>query len=161
MAESKLIAVRNCLWKYLTAVVRIWGLLTAVCLLATGITSLRDSPLAIWIGIYYLVVGVLVACLELTFVIRKCKCCGDDNSCWKAIVWFDNWKKSILYILIAIVCFIFPFGTTLGILSGCMLLVAAFLYSIKTCKPQEEEGERQQLTDDNKETLRSLPPESD
>ncbi|XP_070577643.1 uncharacterized protein [Ptychodera flava] len=129
------------------------------CLLATGITSFRDRPLELWIGIYYTVVGVLVAILELTFIITKCKVCREGGSCWRAIIWFDNWKKAVLYILLAIVCFIFPFGVPLGILSGCMLLVAAFLYSIKTCKPTEDEEERQQLSEEY-DVLRSAPPQS-
>ncbi|XP_077865753.1 uncharacterized protein LOC144352778 [Saccoglossus kowalevskii] len=147
MADGKWSRAKNCMWKYFTAIVRLFGILTAACLLAAGILAFKNRPLEFYIGIYYTAVGIVVTILELLFLFSKCRCCSEESRCWRTILWFDNWKKSILYILLAILCFIFPFNTLLGLVSGCMLLVAALLYIMKTCRPDGDGNEHRQLTE--------------
>lgn len=46
---------------------------------------------------------------------------------WRIILWLDDWKRGILYIIISIPCFIEPADVWMGIISG---NVSAKLYSI-------------------------------
>lgn len=56
---------------------------------------------------------------------------SDTSSCcmgvWRVILWLDDWKRGILYIIISIPCFIEPADVWMGIISG---NVSAKLYSI-------------------------------
>lgn len=53
--------------------------------------------------------------LWLTFPFRQEGCCC---FCWKLVMWVDNWKKGILYLLIAFPVFLEGMRTVLGIVSG-------------------------------------------
>ncbi len=53
-------------------------------------------------------------------------CFRDDQTCfirvWQAILWIDNWKKGILYLILGAVCFTKPHEVWMAIISGKYIL---------------------------------------
>ncbi|XP_038071746.1 uncharacterized protein LOC119740496 [Patiria miniata] len=126
----------TCCHRPLLIVGVVWGLLTAIGLIAVGIHTLITSAL-FWIGIYLVVVGGIVTVLEVGLIFANCGCCRDKGCCQKfgrPVRWFDTWKRGCLYVLFGIVCFVGVFRITLGIICGVMLVVGGIVYILKTCK---------------------------
>ncbi|XP_033641338.1 uncharacterized protein LOC117301452 [Asterias rubens] len=114
----------------------IWGLLTAVGLLAVGIHTLITT-LLFWIAVYQIVVGGIVTVLEVGLIFANCGCCRENGCCQKVgrpVRWFDNWKRGFIYVLFGIVCLVGVFRNTPGILCGVALIIAGIIYTMKTCK---------------------------
>ncbi|XP_070545304.1 transmembrane protein 72-like [Ptychodera flava] len=125
-------------WSHFTFVTRIWGIATAVGLWGIGVEVIHGG-LHLEIGLYLIITAILVTFLEFLFILDKCatKCCKEEScifKCWSLITWIDNWKRSILYALLSIVCFLNPTTVWQAVISGIMLVVSALLYGIHTCK---------------------------
>ncbi|XP_072031314.1 uncharacterized protein [Amphiura filiformis] len=137
-----------------------WGLLTAASLIAVGIHTLIHNTRIFWIAIYLIASGCLVTLMELVSLLACCGICKEEGCCRKVakpVLWVENWKRGIVYILLGALCFLGLFRTNLGIICGCMLVIAGLLYIGKTCKgrsrrpssePQPEDPDRKQLTED-------------
>lgn len=95
-----------------------------------------------YVGFILLVEAVIVTLLEVVFFIDFCvKICKSDDdeesvSCclkvWACVLWLDNWKKGVFYLVLAAPCFIEPNDAWLAIISGVMLIMCAIFYVIKT-----------------------------
>ncbi|XP_064623618.1 uncharacterized protein LOC135485476 isoform X2 [Lineus longissimus] len=126
----------NCCLKYITIIVRTWGILTAGALLGLSIRSLQADHTK-YIGWYILGVAIVVTFFELTWLINKCACCDDRSCCcliWRGIVWIDNWRKTLLYVALCIPCFLKGMKVLMGVVCGLILIVLALLYLVKSFK---------------------------
>lgn len=129
---------RPCFIRYITAVARTWGILTTIALWFCTVKMLMELTDYIILQWYTLAVTILVTFLEFAWILTKCACCADDGgcccTCWRVILWLDNWKKSILYILLAIPEFLFGLFSLYTLLSGCLLAAMGVFYFMKAFK---------------------------
>lgn len=124
-----------------TPLCRIWGLATAVGMYGVGADVIFHRH---YLGIYILAVAFLISFLETTWVVSIFLglCISDDtHPClryWDYILWLNRWKKSILYVCLALVMFLEPHAVWLAVISGAMLSFLALLYLVETFKAQYE-----------------------
>ncbi|VDI48446.1 Hypothetical predicted protein [Mytilus galloprovincialis] len=123
---------------YIPAVARLWTLATLALMWSTSITTLQfASGTPLYWGWYILAASILITLLELTWIIHKCSCCSKEGCCcrcWSVVMWIDNWKKGILYLLLTIPIFLIGTKVILGFISGLALIIAGLLYILKTFK---------------------------
>ncbi|XP_025100828.1 transmembrane protein 72-like [Pomacea canaliculata] len=116
------------------------GLLTALGLWGVGVEALfyhHD------LGFYLLPLAMVVSFLELVFLITYFVeiCISQASMCigiWDRVLWLDDWRKGLLYVILSVPCFISPREVMLAVVSGVMLAVTGLLYSIKTFKTRRE-----------------------
>jgi len=153
----------TCCHRPLLIVGLVWGVMTAIGLIAVGLHTLITTSL-FWIGIYLVVVGAIVTLLEVGSIFANCGCCRENGCCQKfghPIRWFDTWKRGCVYVLFGIVCFVGVFRITLGILCGVMLVIGGVIYVAKTCKDRplsrtrRSDLDRKQLAQDFLEEQRA------
>ncbi|XP_060063394.1 transmembrane protein 72-like [Ylistrum balloti] len=136
-----------CLWEFYYWLCRFWGIITAIAL--WGI-SVEEAFYGRYVGFILLIEAVIVTSLEVVFFIDICvkifKSNDDDEesvSCclkmWACVLWLDNWKKGVFYLLLAVPCFIEPNDAWLAIISGVMLIMSAIFYVIKTFGSMNED----------------------
>ncbi|XP_006820519.1 transmembrane protein 72-like [Saccoglossus kowalevskii] len=130
------------LWDHFTFVARVWGILTAIGLWGIGIETCHRGD-HIEIGVYLIFTAIIVTFFEALFLLNPCvkKCCSEDTccgKCWSGILWIDNWKRGILYILLSIVCFLNPHTVWMAVISGIMLIISAVLHSLHTIKDAKD-----------------------
>lgn len=126
----------GCFGDFFVWVCRFWGLATAVGCWGIGVEA---SYYGHYLGFYLLAVAVLLTFLESVFAINYCVelCISSDKSCWscwRIVLWLDDWKKGAFYILLSIACFIKPHEVWMSIISGVMLIVCGFFNILKTFK---------------------------
>ncbi|XP_052058859.1 uncharacterized protein LOC127699145 isoform X2 [Mytilus californianus] len=101
---------------YIPAVARLWTMGTLALMWSTSVTTLQfASGAPLYWGWYILKEGC---------------CCR----CWSVVMWIDNWKKGILYLLLTIPIFLIGTKVILGFISGLALIIAGLLYILKTFK---------------------------
>lgn len=127
----------------MTPVTRSWGILSAIVTWGVGadVTFHKYN-----LGIYILMVAVILTFLETAFAVELFLdvCLKDDiHPClrfWEAVQWLDLWKKSVLYFVMAIFCFIRPSEIWLATIAGIMLMILASFYLILTYKSHLTSG---------------------
>ncbi|XP_019644775.1 PREDICTED: transmembrane protein 72-like isoform X1 [Branchiostoma belcheri] len=132
------------MWTYYTLVTRIFGILTAIVLWGVGVETI--TSINIGIGLYLIIVAIVTSFLEATFLLDKCACCGEGTAChkvWRVVMWIDNWKKAILYILLSIVCFLNPVSSWMAVIPGLFLILSGLLYMGRTYKKHRDEQTRE------------------
>ncbi|XP_076349817.1 transmembrane protein 72-like isoform X3 [Tachypleus tridentatus] len=103
---------------FVTPVTRVWGILTVVVFWGVGVdVALHGHKLGIYI-----------------IDENKDKC----FRCWKQLQWLDQWRKSLLYLGMSVLCFIRPSTVWLAIVAGVMLITLAILYLLMTCREKLE-----------------------
>ncbi|XP_076349816.1 transmembrane protein 72-like isoform X2 [Tachypleus tridentatus] len=127
---------------FVTPVTRVWGILTVVVFWGVGVdVALHGHKL----GIYIILSAIILTFLETMFVVflffeasfrdeNKDKC----FRCWKQLQWLDQWRKSLLYLGMSVLCFIRPSTVWLAIVAGVMLITLAILYLLMTCREKLE-----------------------
>ncbi|KAK2162571.1 hypothetical protein LSH36_96g05038 [Paralvinella palmiformis] len=114
--QGQVVDNRPCFFRYITAITRTWGILTSI-----GVT-----------------LAAIVTFFEFVWILTKIACCKDDGNCcctiWRIVVWLDNWKKSIFYILISLPLFS---KASLGLIAGVLVIVLGIVYLLKSCKNSE------------------------
>jgi len=131
---------------------RIWGIASALVLWGIGIEIAFDKEI---IGYYIIGVACIMSALETVFLVHLLvkECHGELSksctNCWGCMITVDDWKKSILYILLSVFCLVRNFllqgEAWLSIIAGTMLVLAAVFYFIKSftdSKLEMVEGER-------------------
>ncbi|XP_013401945.1 uncharacterized protein LOC106167652 [Lingula anatina] len=141
---------------------RIWGLITAVGLWGIGVeAAFRHHPL----GFYLIGAAFIMTFLETVFLTNLCvlACTERDSprrppSCgvkfWSWVMWFDNWKKGIFYLILCIPCFIQPQEVWMAIISGVMMIISAIFYCIKSIKIRQDNINTIEETYDRRPRLR-------
>ncbi|CAL1530400.1 unnamed protein product [Lymnaea stagnalis] len=117
---------------------RTLGLMTIAVLWISTVIIIKDHNNS-YIGYYLIAVSALVTFFEVTWIFDKSACCVRQGCCcriWAAIMWVDNWKKFILYVLLAVPLFLEDFRLVLGIVSGLLLILLSTMYLIKTFRGQ-------------------------
>lgn len=123
----------SCICEYFTTIVRVTGVICAVVLWIISIDGIANvGPY-----VYILFVAVVLTILEGLFLFESCitKCCDNDGCCgktWTVVLFLDNWKRSILYVGLAIPCFVFKIKDWPVIFSGVLLILLGILYLIRT-----------------------------
>ncbi|KAH9503019.1 hypothetical protein Btru_072636 [Bulinus truncatus] len=113
---------------------RTLGLITIAVLWISTVLIIKDHNSS-YVGYYLIGVSTLVTFFEITWIIDKSACCVRQGCCcriWSGIMWVDNWKKFILYILLSVPLFLEDFRLVFGIVSGLLLMLLSTLYLIKT-----------------------------
>lgn len=122
----------------ITIIARLSTLATLAVMWAAAIYVVQDKDRATqYVGFYLIGASVVVTFFEATWIINKSACCRHEGCCcfcWQLVMWVDNWKKGILYLLIAFPVFLEGMRTVLGIVSGFLLIVCGLLYILKTFK---------------------------
>ncbi|KAJ8318616.1 hypothetical protein KUTeg_003707 [Tegillarca granosa] len=100
----------NCFWDFYVWLCRFWGLVTALGLWGIGVE-------AAYYGHYlgFVLLSFAVLHIPPLFFSDTSSCC---IGVWRIILWLDDWKRAILYIVISIPCFIEPADVWMGIISG-------------------------------------------
>ncbi|KAK3093725.1 hypothetical protein FSP39_019324 [Pinctada imbricata] len=104
-----------CFLTQVTIIARVWAMVTVTVMWAAAITTIQRPP-----DQKQLIIG--------WYLVREGCCC----KCWIIVMWVDDWKKGVLYLVLAIPVFLEGFRFILGILSGFMLVVCGLLYIVKT-----------------------------
>ncbi|XP_064603482.1 uncharacterized protein LOC135468919 [Liolophura sinensis] len=135
----------DCFWKVYVYFCRIWAAATVLGLWGIGVEALYFGHL---LGIYLIVLAALLSFLESVFLINYfIIICTDETSMrclrvWDGILWLDDWRKGLLYLVLAVPCFVQPHQVWMALISGCMLAVTGVLYVIKTVKTHREQRQR-------------------
>ncbi|XP_041364857.1 transmembrane protein 72-like [Gigantopelta aegis] len=121
---------------------RISGFIAVLVLSGAGVEAIYYGHS---LGIYLLVIAFVIAVFESVFAVNFCVAL-DVGLCekvkalklWDVILWLDDWKKGLFYILLAIPCFIQPHKVLLALISGCLVFISGMFYMIKTFKTRRE-----------------------
>ncbi|KAK7502361.1 hypothetical protein BaRGS_00006314 [Batillaria attramentaria] len=135
----------DCCGNVLVRFCQVFGLMTALGLWGVGVEAVfyhHD------LGFYILPLAVIISFFELVFLINYCVevCVGPNSVCvrvWDAVLWVDDWKKGLAYMVLAVPCFLSPKQVLLGVVSGVMLVVTGLLYCLKTCKTRRDAAVQQ------------------
>ncbi|KAI8726096.1 hypothetical protein BgiMline_009293 [Biomphalaria glabrata] len=115
-------------------IARCFGLITIAVLWVSTVLIIKDHNNS-YVGYYLIGVSTLVTFFELTWIVDKSACCLRQGCCcrvWSAIMWVDNWRKFILYLLMSVPLFLEDFRLVFSIVSGLLLMFLSTLYLIKT-----------------------------
>ncbi|CAH1791201.1 unnamed protein product [Owenia fusiformis] len=126
---------RPCPLRYITAISRCWGILTAIGLWGSTIEILRDLSQFFYVGWYLIAISILVTFFELMWILNKSACCVEEGTCcliWKGLLWIDEWKKTLLYLAFSIPCFLRGPAVLMGIVSGLLLNILGIFYLVKS-----------------------------
>jgi len=119
-------------WERLEPITRVWGLITSIVVFGVGLDLCFYHELA---GAFAITGSVTALFLETTWALTICLQIALRNenhpcfTCWDAALWFDTWKKTVIYWCFALLLFAQPhrlwFTTTaslslflLGLLHG-------------------------------------------
>uniref|UniRef100_A0A023F8Q8 Putative conserved plasma membrane protein n=2 Tax=Triatoma infestans TaxID=30076 RepID=A0A023F8Q8_TRIIF len=122
-------------WEYILPFTRFWGIFAAVVLCGVGVDIALHNH---GIGIFYIICAGIVFFLEITWVITLFLqlCIRNEYSaclnCWGKVLWFRLWKRSLLYVVFALILFLRPHRLWLSIVAGLQLSVLSILYLILT-----------------------------
>ncbi|KAL5007953.1 hypothetical protein ScPMuIL_013534 [Solemya velum] len=123
---------------YITAIARTWGIITVIALWAATVTTLDDyfqENTGEYVGWYLVCAAIVVTFFEITWILNKSACCSREGCCcrcWSIIMWVDNWKKGVFYILISVPLFLQGLQDVLGIITAFLLIICGCLYIVKT-----------------------------
>ncbi|CAG5132049.1 unnamed protein product [Candidula unifasciata] len=115
-------------------IARTMGLITVAVMWVSTVIIINDYSKS-YLGYYLIAASSVVTFFEVTWILDKMACCVREGCCcrmWAAIMWVDNWKKFILYVLLAVPLFLENMRLVLGIVSGLLLILLSTLYLIKT-----------------------------
>ncbi|CAB3372805.1 uncharacterized protein LOC135946049 [Cloeon dipterum] len=121
----------TCLFESLTPFTRFLGVFTSVVLCGVGVDiSFHHHPM----GLYIIVCALLVFFLEITWTVslflQVCSRGERRCVCWRWVLWFNGWKKSLLYCGIAAALIAWPHHLWLSTVAGGMLLILAACYAL-------------------------------
>ncbi|BFZ12447.1 hypothetical protein BsWGS_15486 [Bradybaena similaris] len=124
----------NCVLANIKLIARTLGLITVGVMWVSTVIIINDHSQS-YLGYYLIAASSVVTFFEVTWILDKLACCVRQGCCcrmWAAIMWVDNWKKFILYVLLAIPLFLENMRLVLGIVSGLLLILLSTMYLIKT-----------------------------
>ncbi|CAF1291171.1 unnamed protein product [Rotaria sp. Silwood1] len=134
---------RGCIFIFITALARIFGLITLTGLVF--VTYLEWLEMDLWnFRIYITIVTIVFAYLEVLWILDKCItcciCCFRSEACfyWLCCIPIDNWLKTIIYVGLSIPFFVptwlSPIIRTDVKIVGALLSFTGLLYFVKTFK---------------------------
>ncbi|RDD47512.1 hypothetical protein TrispH2_000235 [Trichoplax sp. H2] len=141
-----------CILRYFTTVTRILGIIFFLVMwgIAVKVVTMKSQ---VPFGVGLIIITSFVTFLEVTWIINKC-CCFREDSCptkfWNGIMWIQNWRRSIIYLPLSVVCFIHPKAVPIAIASGVLLIILAILYLIRGCIDEEADPQRPYFTKSRK-----------
>lgn len=129
----------SCFFRYYGIIVRIWAFVTVLALGVSTwwlMTRRDDYPYTSW---YTMSTVIVTGLVELIWVINFCAVCKDDGgTCctfWRLCVWIDNWRKTIIYVLLAVPEFVIDKSPALvPFIAGSIIVLLGILYLFKTCE---------------------------
>ncbi|XP_068705096.1 transmembrane protein 72-like [Montipora foliosa] len=125
--------------RHFTSLTRIFGLFTSAALWWTGVYMADSEDKRI--AAYLMICGLAVTFFEVAFILDKCSCCREEScahTLWKYLLAVDNWKKSLLYASLSIVCYLHPDEYWQALIAGVFLDVTALMYLIRTFRTRNE-----------------------
>ncbi|KAK7113389.1 transmembrane protein 72-like [Littorina saxatilis] len=133
--------------KVLLALCRFMGLATALGLWGVGVEAVYFNH---DLGFYLAPLAVIISFLETVFLLNYCVevCVSPRSICarvWDGVLWLDDWRKGLVYVLTAIPCFLCPNTVPLAMACGAMLAATGLLYSLKTYKTRKEADDKKFL----------------
>lgn len=140
----------SCFGDFFEWLCRIFGLATSVGLWGIGVETAYYGH---YLGFYILILAFVCTLLEAVFAVTYCVelCFSIDSrvrTCWDCVLWLDDWKKAVLYLVFSIPCFIQPYDVWLAVVGGIMLILSGVFYVLKTFKT---------MTDKKRKTLAQTP----
>lgn len=135
----------DCCCNVLVRLCQVLGLMTALGLWGVGVEAVFYHHA---LGFYILPLAVIISFFELVFLINYCVevCVGSNSVCvlvWDAVLRVDDWRKGLVYIVLAIPCFLSLKQVLLGSVAGAMLIVTGLLYCIKTYRTRRDSAVQQ------------------
>ncbi|XP_044726913.1 uncharacterized protein LOC123290701 [Chrysoperla carnea] len=137
------------LWNILIPITRFWGVATSVVLLGVGVEhAVHKHLLGIFfifaaLGIFFLEIVWAITLFLRLFLFNKDV---DENGlgirCWYKVLWVSSWKKTIIYVPLALLPLIYPYKLWLSYLVGIQLLILGILHFVlsgnkhRTTKPE-------------------------
>lgn len=119
--------------RHFTSITRIFGLFTSAGLWWTGLYLVDSADKRI--AAYLMICGAAVTFFEFMFILDKCICCREEScahTLWKYLLAVDNWKKTLLYGALSIVCYLHPNEYWQAAIAGVALDITAIMYLIRT-----------------------------
>jgi uncharacterized membrane protein YhaH (DUF805 family) len=120
--------------RHITFFVKLYGVLTLAGMWACTVIAIQrhaDGDYSPW---YCLAATIVVTLLELVWYFNTCAICQDKGgcccTCWRVLMWVDNWKKGLFYVILAVPSF--PRGVILPIICGVILSVLGLMYIAKS-----------------------------
>ncbi|XP_076449365.1 transmembrane protein 72-like [Babylonia areolata] len=130
----------DCCENILLRLCQFLGLTTALGLWGVGVEAIFYHHS---LGFYLISLAVIITFLETVFLLHYLVevCVSPASICvrvWNCVLWLDDWRKGVLYLLLAIPCFLCPQTVLLGMVSGAMLALTGLLYCIKTYQTRKK-----------------------
>lgn len=127
-----------CFFRYFGIIVRVWGFLTvaALCVSTWWLVERKSEyPYTAW---YTMAAVIVIGLLELIWLINFCAICRDEGGLcctfWRLFVWIDNWRKTIIYCLLAVPEFVIAKPALVPFVAGSLIALLGILYLFKTCE---------------------------
>lgn len=125
---------------YINSAFRFWGALTLVVLWALTIFTIqKPSYFKHVITWYLLVIAIIMTVFELLWVLNHSSCFRETGccycKCWKICMMVSNWKKGVLYIILAIPTFWIERDYLESIVVGIMLTISGVFYILMSLLP--------------------------
>lgn len=123
-------------FRHVTIIVKICAVILLAGMWVCTVFILREKDITKRYSPWYcLAASSIITLLEIIWFINKCAYCADDGgcccTCWRILMWLDNWKKGLLYIAFAVPAFFER--NMLAVAIGILILILAFLYVVKSC----------------------------
>ncbi|XP_066984312.1 transmembrane protein 72-like [Macrobrachium rosenbergii] len=134
----------RCFWENLPYCARLLGVATSVVLWGVGVDMVYHHHT---LGAYILALSITVLFLEITWTVTLFLrvCVRNENSgvlhCWSKVLWFDTWKKAVVYWICAGAILIKPHTLWLTSAAGGMLISLGFLHLLLVYKKKLEAKE--------------------
>jgi len=128
-----------CFFRYVTVIARVSGIITCVVLWIITGNIIHDKSSPTNREGYMIFLSTFITVFESLWIFNVCFSKIKDEgscicSCWRIVIWFDNWKKCIIYVGITIPCLISQIINTLTIVAAAMVITTAYFYGVKSCQ---------------------------
>jgi len=124
----------SCFMRNIKWISRSIGIITLIVGWCSMLVLLKDEE-DTFVGYYLIPVNTFLTFFELTWVFNKMACCVKEGCCcriWSAVMWVDNWKKFLLYFLLAIPLGLEGADQPLSIITGFLVTTTAVMYLLKS-----------------------------
>lgn len=125
---------------YINSAFRVWGAITLIVLWALTIFTIQKPNYTKHVITWYLLVtSIIVTIFELLWVLNNLSCFRETGccycKCWKYFMMVSNWRKGVLYIVLAIPTFWIEQNYIQSIIIGIMLTVSGVFYILMSILP--------------------------
>jgi len=123
-------------YSHVTLFCRVLGPLVMVAMWALTVTAFTlVHPFS---GIWLLFLAILLIFQEFAWLFGRMSFLKHDNcigTCWRGFVWFEDWKRALEYLIMAIISFIIGgFSSWPLFLGGALILLLGVFYLLKAIR---------------------------